>query len=108
MAKKVILEGGIKFPTLSSAKAHYSNIRQAAVLDDFLEDPARSEILEIYRRYCEATNYKAVSAQNVTVKNDNRPRGNDNYATTKAFFVVDSDGEYHVFSIDKALASIAT
>nr|WP_321510236.1 hypothetical protein [uncultured Celeribacter sp.] len=108
MAKQVILQGGRVFPTLSSAKAHYSEIRKASILDDLLVEPERSEILEIYLRYCEVTNYPAVSAQDVTVKNDNRPRSNDNYSTTKAFFIVDAAGERHVFSIDKALAAIAT
>ncbi len=45
MAKQVILQGGRVFPTLSSAKAHYSEIRKASILDDLLVEPERSEIL---------------------------------------------------------------
>jgi hypothetical protein len=107
MAKQVTLASGISFPTLSAAKAHFSVMREATPPGTKLTDTDRSDILDIYQRYCAATEYPAVEAVDVTTEMDNQQRPYGGYATTKAFAVVTANGETKVFSIDKALAEIA-
>jgi len=107
MAKQVTLKGGISFPTLKAAKTHFSVIREATAPGTMLADPDRSDILDVYLRYCAATNWPPVVAVDVTTELDNRQRSPGGYATTKAFAVVTATGATTVFSIDKALAEIA-
>lgn len=107
MAKQVTLASGIRFSTLTAAKARFSVIREATPPGKKVADPDRSDILDVYRRYCAATNYPAVDAIDVTTELDNEQRPNGGYNTTKAFAVVTATGETKVFSIDKALAAIA-
>ncbi|HHY6930510.1 hypothetical protein QZM43_32525 [Burkholderia orbicola] len=107
MAKQVTLAGGRTFATLSAAKAHFDAMREATSPGAKLTEPDRSDILDIYQRYCAATNWQAVDAVDVTTKLDNRQRPHGGYATTKAFAVVTTSGATEIFSIDKALAAIA-
>lgn len=107
MAKQVTLASGIGFPTLSAVKAHFSVMREATPPGTKLMDPDRSDSLDVYQRYCAATNYAVVEAIDVTTEMDNQQRPHGGYATTKAFAVVTANGVTKVFSIDKALAAIA-
>ncbi|MBJ9594137.1 hypothetical protein [Burkholderia seminalis] len=107
MAKQVTLAGGRAFQTLSAAKAHFDALREATSPGATVAEPDRSDILDIYQRYCTATNWHAVDAVDVTTKLDNRQRDHGRYATTKAFAVVSASGATEIFSIDKALAAIA-
>lgn len=107
MAKQVTLAGGRMFQTLSAAKAYFGAMREATSLGAKLADPDRSDVLDLYRRYCAATKWPAVDAVDVTTKLDNRQRPHGGYATTKAFAVVTTSGATEIFSIDKALAAIA-
>ncbi len=108
MAKRISLASGVSFQTLTAARSHFSVIREATLPGTMISDPDRSDILDVYRRYCTATNYSAVDAVEVTTELDNRQRPWGGYNTTKAFAVVTATGKTAVFSIDKALAAIAT
>lgn len=108
MAKQVSLASGVSFQTLTAARSYFSVIRQATLPGTKVADPNRSDILDVYRRYCAATNYPAIDAVEVTTELDNQQRPSGGYNTTKAFAVVAATGETTVFSIDRALAAIAT
>ena len=108
MAKQVILQSGIVFPTLKAAKDHFSKLRESTPFGIRLSEPERSDVLDIYRRYCAATAYQAVTAVDVTTEWDNQPRPKGAYAQTKAFAVVTESGSTNIFSVDKALEAIAT
>jgi hypothetical protein len=107
MAKQVTVQSGKTFTTLKAAKQHFGGIRNVTNPGTPLADPDRSDILDLYRRYCAATNYPAVAAVGVTTVWDNRQRPAGNYAQTKAFAVVDDVGNTSMFSIDKALETVA-
>lgn len=66
MAKQLSLASGVSFLTLTAAKAHFSVIREATPPGTKVANPDRSDILDVYRRYCAATNYPAVDAIDVT------------------------------------------
>jgi hypothetical protein len=108
MAKKqVTLQSGTVFPTLQAAKAHFSNLRESTSVGTRLSEPERSDVLDVYRRYCEATAWPVEDAVDVTTEWDNRQRPAGTYAQTKAFAVVTASGSTIVFSVDKALEAIA-
>ncbi|MFM0158540.1 MULTISPECIES: hypothetical protein [Paraburkholderia] len=106
MAKQVTIASGAVFQTLTAAKTHFSNVREATQPGTRLSEPDRSDVLDIYRRYCLATNWPAEEVVDVTAEWDNQQRSHGGYATTKAFAVVIASGETKVFSMDKALAAI--
>jgi hypothetical protein len=108
MARRVTIQSGVVFPTLTAAKSHFRKLRESTPLDQRLCEPERSDVLDIYMRYCGATKYPAENAVDVTTTWDNRPRSNSTYAQTKAFAVVTASGSTSVFSIDKALEAIAS
>jgi hypothetical protein len=107
MAKQVTIKSGQTFDTLGKAEKHFGDIRIATQIGAKLAEPDRSDALDVYFRYCAATNWQAVDAVDVIADWDNRKRPAGNHAQTKALYVVDASGERHVFSIDKALAAIA-
>lgn len=118
MAKKVRVKSGRTFDTLSAAKEHFGNIRRNTEPNGSIPEPERSDIIDIYERYCEATGYaeKPTTGEFINPKDvvglttmlDNRQRPNASYASTKAYAVISASGELNVFSIDKALTAIAT
>jgi len=107
MAKQVTVASGAVFSTLTAAKTHFSGVREATKPGTRLSEPDRSDVLDIYRRYCVATNWPQEDAVDVTTEWDNQQRSHGGYATTKAFAIVTASGETKAFSIDKALAAIA-
>ncbi len=107
MAKTVTIKSGTTFKTLKAAQEHFSKIREATGVGDRVAEPDKSDVLDVYCRYCAATNWQAEDAKDVTTEWDNRQRPAGNYAQTKAFAVVTASGAVNVFSIDKALAAIA-
>lgn len=107
MAKQVTIRSGIVFPTLKAAKDHFSKLRESTPLGTRLSEPERSDVLDVYRRYCAATNWPAEDAIDVTTEWDTRPRPEGTYAQTKAFAVVTASGSTSIFSVDKALEKIA-
>jgi hypothetical protein len=108
MAKHVTLKSGIVFQKLRAAKNHFCKIRETTLLGTPLSEPERSDLLDIYRRYCDATpGWQAEDAVDVTTQLDNRQRSKGTYAPTKAFAVVTASGST-IFSVDKALEAIAT
>jgi hypothetical protein len=107
MAKQVTIKSGTTFKTLRTAQEHFSKVREATGLGDRVAEPDKSDLLDVYRRYCAATNWQAEDAVDVTTEWDNRQRAAGNYAQTKAFAVVTASGATSVFSIDKALAAVA-
>jgi len=107
MAKKVTIKSGVTFNTLTAAKEHFSIIREATEIGAPVAEPNRSDVLDVYHRYCAATNWQAEDAKDVTAEWDNRKRSTGAYAQTKAFAVVTGSGATKVFSIDKALEAIA-
>ena len=108
MVKKLTLSRGVVFPTLKTAKAHFSEIREDLVIGALLGEPARSDVLEVYQRYCSATAWTPIDAIDVTASHDEKVRPGGGYARSKALAVVDASGGRTIFSIDKALEAIAS
>lgn len=107
MVKRVTTKSGREFRPMNAAKIYFNGLRDELSVGGRLDDPDRSDILDIYQRYCTATKYPAVDAVDVTTEIDNRQRSQGRYAQTKAFAVVDAKGKTHIFSIDEALTRIA-
>lgn len=107
MAKKVTTQSGILFNTLKAAQSHFSKLREATAIGDRLSEPERSDVLDIYRRYCAATGWPAEDVVDVTTEWDNQQRAAGTYAQTKALAVVTASGSTSRFSMVKALAAIA-
>lgn len=107
MAKQVTIKSGTTFKTLKAAQEHFSRIRETTGLGERVAEPDKSDVLDVYQRYCAATNWQAEDAVDVTTEWDNRQRPAGKFAQTKAFAVVTPSGATSVFSIDKALAAIA-
>lgn len=109
MAKKVTVKSGAVYPTLAAAKAYFDALREGTDIEKNLSDPDRSDVLDIYHRYCQLENWdgEIKDAVDVIAVWDNRPRGPGQYAQTKAFAAVSESGERATFSIGKALAKIA-
>lgn len=107
MAKQVTVESGTVFGTLTAAKEHFNRIREATPPGSRLSGSERTDVLDIYRRYCAATNWPAEKAVDVTTEWDNEQRPQGTYAKTKAFAVVTASGSTKIFSMDKALTAIA-
>ena len=108
MVKKVKLSSGVVFPTLKAAKNRFSGIREDLAIGALLCEPARSDVLEIYQRYCAATAWMPIDAVDVTASHDEKVRPGGGYARSKALAVVDASGGRTIFSIDKALEAIAS
>lgn len=109
MAKKVYVKSGTVYDTLAAATAYFNALREATAIGLKLSDPDRSDVLDIYHRYCQMTSWadEVKDAVDVVAAWDNKPRGQGQYAQTKAFAVVSPSGELSVFGIGKALAKIA-
>ena len=108
MAKQVTIQSGVVFPTLKAAKDHFRKLRESTPLGTRLSEPERSDALDVYRRYCDATGWPAEDAIDVTTEWDNRQRPQGTYAQTVAFAVVTASGSTCVFSVDKALEAIVS
>lgn len=107
MAKQITIQSGKCFSTIKAAKDHYSALRERTELGAKLPEPERSNVLDVYKRYCDQTGWQAIDAVDVTTQWDNKQRPDGNYAQTKAFAVISASGESNIFSMDKALAAIA-
>ena len=107
MAKQVTTKSGIVFQTPKAAKERFSELREFTSPGERLSEPERSDVLDVYRRYCKATGWSAEDAVDVTTERDNRQRSPGTYAQTKAFAVVTASGSTSIFSMDKALEAIA-
>lgn len=105
MAKKVKLLSGLIFPSLTAAKAHFDNLRKVTKPGAPIPEPERSDVLDVYGRYCVATGFEAVTAVDVTTENDNQKRPFGGYATTRAFAVVTASGSTRIFSYEHGLES---
>jgi hypothetical protein len=108
MARQVTIQSGIVFPTLKAAKDHFCKLRESIPLGTRLSEPERSDVLDVYRRYCTATGWPAEDAVDVTTEWDNQQRPKGTYAQTRAFAVVTASGSTSIFSVDKALEAIAS
>jgi hypothetical protein len=106
MAKQVTIPSGV-FPTLKAAKDHFSKLRESTPLGTRLSEPERSDVLDVYRRYCAATAHPVEDAVDVTIEWDNRQRPKGTYAQTRAFAVVTAFGSTSIFSMDRTLEAIA-
>ncbi len=108
MAKRVILLSGRQFKPVTSAKAYFSGLRERTPLKSLLAEPERSDVIDIYQRYCRATGHTAEVAAEVTVVMDEKQRPGGNYAqAVKAFAVLTPTGALVLFSMDKALKAVA-
>ncbi|MCQ2992370.1 hypothetical protein NLO72_24535 [Pseudomonas tremae] len=110
MAKKVNVQSGTVFTTLNAAKAYFDDLREETAIEGKLSEPDRSDVLDIYHRYCQLDSWdgEVKDAIDVVAVWDNRPRGPGQYAQTKAFAVVSESGERSIFSIGRALTKIAS
>ncbi|WP_156382011.1 MULTISPECIES: hypothetical protein [unclassified Aureimonas] len=107
MAKRVTVQSGTMFKTLTSAKTYYNDLREAIPVGGLVSEPDKSDLVDIYHRYCVATNWPSEKAVDVTTAMDNEKRSAGSYAMTKAFAVVNESGKPIVFSIYRALEAIA-
>lgn len=108
MAKRVILSSGREFKPLTLAKAHFSGVRERTPVNALVADPDRSDVIDIYRRYCLASGQVVQNAVDVTIVKDQKQNPGGNYAhTVKAFAVVLANGSLSVFNMEKALRAIA-
>ncbi len=107
MVKQITIASGTVFRPLYTANEHFSKLREGTTIGTLLTEPNKSDVLDVYRRYCAATNWKAEDVVDVTVAWENSKRADGTYAQTKAFAIVTASGSSHIFSIDKALAKIA-
>ncbi|WP_434619005.1 hypothetical protein [Tabrizicola sp. M-4] len=100
-------KSGTVFKTLAAAKDHFAQIRKDLPVGEMLPEPHRSDVIDIYLRYCHATNWSADDAVDVTTAWNNDKRPGDRYAQSKAFAIVTSSGDRRDSSIDRALQAIA-
>lgn len=107
LAKKVRTLSGTVFPSVSKAEEHFDAIRQRTEIKAQIPDPDRADIIDIYVRYCAATDYSHPPVIGVTTAWNNDVRPGQQYAPTKAFAVVTASGEHKTFSMPKALKAIA-
>lgn len=107
MAKRVRLRSGREFKPITAAKAHFSGLREKMHINARLAEPERSDVLDIYRRYCKASGWAAEEAVDVVVTWDSRQQPAGPYSRTRAFAVVTAGGTTAAFSMDKALQAIA-
>ena len=107
MAKQVTTKSGTVFKTITAAKDHFNTLRKDTPVAALLSEPERSDVIDIYHRYCRATGYPALNVVDVTTVLENEPRTGGSFATTKAFAVIAASGEKDPFSILKALSAIA-
>lgn len=107
MPKAMTTKSGTVFKTLTAAKEHFAQIRKDSPVGEMVPEPHRSDVIDIYLRYCQATNWSAEDAVDVTTAWNNEKRPGDRYAQTKAFSIVTPSGDRHDFSIDRALQAIA-
>ncbi|MBS7437912.1 hypothetical protein [Pseudomonas syringae] len=107
--KKVIVKSGTVYNTLGAAKAYFDALREGTDIEGRLSDPDRSDVLDIYHRYCQLDSWDGEVKDTVDVIAvwDNRLRGPGQYAQTETSAVVSESGERSIFSIGKALAKIA-
>ena len=107
MGKRVTLSSGTVFNTLTSAKLHFNEMREAVAVGSSLLEPHKSDVLDLYRRYCVATDWDEVDAVDVVAQNVVK-QVNGRHVTSKALAVVPrSGGAPTPFSLDKALTAIA-
>ena len=106
--KSVQLKSGQSFKSLKLACQYFDKVRVSSKLDTALEEPLSSDIIDIYERYCSATNYPMIAADAAVVVMDNRIRPTGVYASSRAFAVRSADGEPVVFRMPDALRACAT
>lgn len=108
MAKRVTVLSGREFKPVTSAKAYFSGLKERTPLKSPLGEPERSDIIDIYQRYCRATGQTAEVAADVAVVMDEKQRPGGNYAqAVKAYAVLTPTGALVLFSMDKALKAVA-
>lgn len=108
MAKRVILSSGREFKPVTSAKAHFSGLRERTPVKAFVSEPDRSDVIDIYRRYCRTSGQAALDAVDVTIVMDQKQNSGGNYVrAAKAFAIVSATGSLSIFSMEKALRAIA-
>lgn len=107
MAKKVRILSGTVFPSMAKAEEHFDAIRQRTEINAHIPDPDCSDIIDVYVRYCVATDFPHPPVVAATTDWNNDVRPGPQYATTKAFAVVTADGKNITFSMPKALKAIA-
>ena len=100
MAKKVIVKSGTVYNTLAAAKAYFDALREGTAIEDKLSEPDRSDVLDIYHRYCQIGSWDGEVKDTVDVITvwDNRPRGPGQYAQTKTFAVVSASDERSILA----------
>jgi hypothetical protein len=107
MAKEVSTKSGRKFSTLKAAEEYFDKIRESAPINERISDPDKSDIIDIYERYCAATDYKLEDVIGITTVWVRRQLPRGDYVQTKAFAVVKAADKIESFSMNKALKAIA-
>ena len=108
MAKRVTLSSGREFKPLTLAKAHFSGLRERTPVKSSVREPDRSDVIDIYQRYCRASGQAVQDAVDVTIVMDQKSNPGGNYVhATRAFAVVSASGSLSIFSMEKALRAIA-
>lgn len=99
MAKNVTLKSGTVFTPLTKAKEYFSDIRESVEPGSSASPSIKSDVIDLYERYCAATEWTIESTTDIIVDWDSRERPGGKFAQTKAYHRVDGMGEKHVFSI---------
>lgn len=102
MRRPITLTNGQKFGTITDAKEYFSEVRKRTNPGEIVSEPDRSNIIDIYKTYCQKTGYKIPVIVDVTTK-DNSVQNSNRWQTTRSFAVITSNGEHLEFSMDKAL-----
>ena len=106
MAKTVTLSDGRVFSTMKDAQAYFDDLRENTAPGQFLAEPERSYVIDLYERYCVATEYVMQVAVNVTTKRVVTSVGGQ-HVTSTALAIVNPAGELFEFSLKKAIQSVA-
>lgn len=53
MAKRLIVKSGTVYNILAADQAYFDALREGTAIEGKLSDPDRSDVLDIYHRYCQ-------------------------------------------------------
>jgi hypothetical protein len=103
VAKSIDLGGGLKFLSITEAKAYFGAILKETPLKQHVSAQEFSELKVLYEKYCRKTNWPIPSAPTAFFADYER---RDGYST-KCFWVIFQNGDRDRFSLDKALSAVA-
>jgi hypothetical protein len=104
VAKKIELGPGLNFKSIASAKNHFAPILTDTPIDQRVTDAEFKSLKTLYEAYCSKTKWPLNSPPKSFFPTYEQQKG----YTTKCFGIEFEDGKKDRFSLDKALAAVAT